>query len=157
MPKASYKKLIPAPVTAVWAFMSKTDNWAPFFEGYQSHETVSPEESVWRIIGRAGPLSRALAMRVRVTEWAEPTRVTFTLSGVDEKVDGRGLFLTRPEGEGTQLVFELELVAGGEIGPMVNAFLGPVLRRISATLVDRISEAMSAGGANGYESVSKVG
>ena len=93
MPEVEYSLDTPAPIDAVWAFVKEIDNWAPFLTGYQRHEKLSDDESIWLVKGELGGLSRIAEFRVRVIEWAGPERVTFTLEGLQEPVNGSGSFL----------------------------------------------------------------
>ena len=77
----------------VWQFVSDMDRWAPFLLGYQSHEKRSDRESIWKIKGDVGSLSRIVDFRVLITEWTEPERVRFTLEGIGEPMNGDGSFL----------------------------------------------------------------
>jgi len=79
------------PPEVVWDFVKEMDNWAPFLTGYQKHEKVSDTESVWTLKGDVGVLVRAVKLKVHVTEWNGPSRVAFTMKGIDEEVDGGGL------------------------------------------------------------------
>ena len=80
------------PTETVWAFVSDMDNWAAFVTGYQTHTVQNETESVWTLKGDVGVLVRTLEFRVRVTEWAGPTRVRFSLEGVNEEMSGEGSF-----------------------------------------------------------------
>jgi carbon monoxide dehydrogenase subunit G len=77
----------------VWEFVSDMDRWAPFLLGYQSHEKRSDRESIWKIKGDVGSLTRIVDFRVLITEWTEPERVRFTLEGIGEPMNGDGSFL----------------------------------------------------------------
>ena len=120
-----------APIEAVWRFTSDMDNWAPLVTGYQSHERLSDNESLWTLKGQIGQLSKAVTFRVRITEWDEPSRVAFTLEATNDNVAGSGAFSAAPaDGGATTMQVHLELVPGGFQGPMVNALLAPVLPKV---------------------------
>ena len=58
--------------------------------GYQSHERLSERESLWTLKGQLGQLSKAVTFHVDITEWAEPSKVAFTLKGTNDNVAGSG-------------------------------------------------------------------
>jgi hypothetical protein len=93
MPEVEYATTIQLPRETIWEFVKDMDNWAPFLTGYQKHEVLSETESVWTVKGDVGILSRVVQLKVHVTEWRGPERVAFTLSGLNEDVDGDGALL----------------------------------------------------------------
>lgn len=84
------------PVETIWEFVRELDHWAPFVAGYQSHEKESEDDSLWVLKGDLGSMSRTLKFRVHVTEWAGPERVRFELRGLNEPMEGSGLFTMAP-------------------------------------------------------------
>lgn len=84
------------PVETIWDFVRDLDHWAPFVAGYQSHEKESEDDSLWVLKGDLGSMSRTLKFRVHVTEWAGPERVRFELRGLNEPMEGSGLFTMAP-------------------------------------------------------------
>jgi len=99
MPEVQYTTRMPLPVSAVWEFVRDMNNWAPFMTGYQSHEALDDMDSIWTIKGDVGVLARTVKLRAHVTEWNGPERVAFTLSGLNEPVEGAGtLVMARDEG-----------------------------------------------------------
>jgi hypothetical protein len=95
MPEVAYTTELRLPLATVWAFVSDMNNWAPFLTGYQSHEVLDATDSLWTLKGEVGILSRRVELRAHVTEWLAPQRVTFTLTGVNEDVDGGGTLVLR--------------------------------------------------------------
>jgi carbon monoxide dehydrogenase subunit G len=95
MPEVSYTTEMRLPLPTVWAFVSDMNNWAPFLTGYQKHEIIDRTDSLWILKGEVGILSRIVELRAHVTEWVEPSRVSFTLTGVNEVVDGGGTLVLR--------------------------------------------------------------
>jgi carbon monoxide dehydrogenase subunit G len=71
------------------------NNWAPFLTGYQEHQVVDDTDSIWTLKGEVGILSRRVELRAHVTEWLAPEKVTFTLTGINEAVDGGGTLVIR--------------------------------------------------------------
>lgn len=96
MPEVQCTTKMPLPVTAVWEFVKDMNNWAPFLTGYQSHEALDETDSIWTLKGDVGVLARTVKLRAHVTEWSGPDRVSFTLTGLNEPVEGGGtLVMTR--------------------------------------------------------------
>ncbi len=96
MPETEYTTTARLPVDVIWDFVKEMDNWAAFVTGYQSHEKLNENESVWVLKGDVGVLARRLRFRVRVTEWAGPERVRFELEGLNEPMQGSGSFEMAP-------------------------------------------------------------
>jgi hypothetical protein len=69
------------------------NNWARFLTGYQKHEILDRTDSVWTLKGDVGILSRVVKLQAHITEWIDQERVAFTLTGLNEKVDGGGVLV----------------------------------------------------------------
>jgi hypothetical protein len=93
VPEVEYATTAKLPVPVIWDFVQEMDNWAAFVAGYQSHEKLDDERSVWVLKGDVGVLARTVTFRVRIVEWAGPSRVRFALEGVNEPMEGEGTFL----------------------------------------------------------------
>jgi carbon monoxide dehydrogenase subunit G len=93
MPEVTYETTLNLPVATVWDFVKDMNNWAPFLTGYQKHEILSDTDSIWTLKGDVGVLSRVVELKAHVTEWAGPERVSFTLVGLNEEVEGGGTLL----------------------------------------------------------------
>jgi carbon monoxide dehydrogenase subunit G len=101
LPETEYSTTARLPVETIWDFVREMDNWAPFLTGYQRHRKESEDDSVWVLKGDVGVLTRTLELRVRVTEWAGPSRVAFDLVGLNEPMKGSGEFRMEPYEEVT--------------------------------------------------------
>jgi len=75
------------------------NNWAPYLTGYQRHEVLSETDSIWTLKGDVGVLARVVKLKAHVTEWNGPQRVSFTLTGLNEQVDGDGTLEMTSSGE----------------------------------------------------------
>jgi hypothetical protein len=93
MPEVEYVTTMKLAPEKVWDFVKDMNNWAPFLTGYQKHEIENETDSVWTLKGDVGVLSRVVKLRAHVTEWAGPSKVAFTLQGLNEAVDGGGTLL----------------------------------------------------------------
>jgi carbon monoxide dehydrogenase subunit G len=97
MPEVEYVTTMRLQPEVVWKFVSDMNNWAPFLTGYQRHEIESDTDSIWTLKGDVGVLSRTVRLKAHVTEWNGPERVSFTLTGLDEVVEGGGtLSIAKP-------------------------------------------------------------
>ena len=90
MPEVEYTTTMSLTPDEIWAFVKDMNNWAPFLTGYQRHEIQSETDSVWWLKGDVGILSRTVQLQAHVTEWRGPERVAFTLTGLNEEVEGGG-------------------------------------------------------------------
>jgi len=93
VPEVEYSTTAKLPVETIWEFVREMDNWAPFVAGYQSHEKQSEKDSSWVLKGDVGVLARTVKFAVHIEEWNGPSRVTFSLTGVNEPMQGSGTFL----------------------------------------------------------------
>lgn len=96
MPEVTYKTVMNLDVHKIWDFVQDMNNWAPMLTGYQSHEIDTDTHSVWTLKGDVGVLSRKVLLDVNITEWNGPERVEFTLTGLNEQVEGDGTFEMAP-------------------------------------------------------------
>jgi carbon monoxide dehydrogenase subunit G len=93
MPEVEYTTVVNLPPETVWDFVKDMNNWAPFLTGYQKHEILSETDSIWTLKGDVGVLARIVELKAHITEWNGPERVAFTLTGINELVDGGGTLL----------------------------------------------------------------
>ena len=93
MPEVEYVTTVNLPPEAIWEFVKDMNNWAPFLTGYQKHEILNEADSIWTLKGDVGVLARMVRLQAHVTEWAGPERVSFTLTGLNEQVDGGGMLV----------------------------------------------------------------
>jgi len=96
LPEAEYSTTARLPVPVIWSYVREMDNWARFLRGYQSHEKHGERDSLWVLKGDVGMVTRTVKFRVHVDEWGEPSRVCFTLKGVNEPMEGGGEFRLEP-------------------------------------------------------------
>jgi carbon monoxide dehydrogenase subunit G len=96
LPEAEYTTTARLPVPVIWDYVREMDNWAPFLRGYQSHAKQSDVDSTWVLKGDVGMMTRTVKFQVHIDEWGEPSRVLFTLKGVNEPMQGGGEFLLAP-------------------------------------------------------------
>ena len=97
MPEVEYTTTMALSRELVWDFVKDMNNWAPMLTGYQTHEILDETDSLWTLKGDVGILSRVVKLRAHVTEWIDQERVSFTLTGLNEKVDGGGVLVMADE------------------------------------------------------------
>ncbi|MCL4555195.1 MAG: SRPBCC family protein [Actinobacteria bacterium] len=125
MPEVQREMMVSLPIAPVWDFIADMDNWAHDMPNYCGHEKQSETESLWRLKGELGPLTREMEVRVLILEWVEQTRVKFSLEGLYEPFKAAGqLGITADGPAQTRLVFDLELAAKGLMAPVLNPLLG---------------------------------
>jgi carbon monoxide dehydrogenase subunit G len=93
VPEVEYATTAKLPVETIWDFVHEMDNWATFVTGYQSHEKQSEKDSTWVLKGDVGVLARTVKFAVHIEEWSPPAKVTFTLKGLNEPMQGTGTFV----------------------------------------------------------------
>jgi len=94
--EAEYTTTAKLPVDRIWSFVEEMDNWARFVAGYQSHEKRSDSESLWTLKGDVGVLARKLVFQVDITDWSPGKRAAFRLKGLNESLNGEGVFTLEP-------------------------------------------------------------
>lgn len=143
MPDVNYTATIRVERAAVWQFVKDINNWAPLAKGYQSHEILNENESIWTVRGDIGPISRVTKFNINVTEWLENEGVTFVMKGLNEPISGKGAIrLVDSQGGGTEIQANAEIQFGGALGPVVNQLIVPWIGAGADELVTRIAQAL---------------
>ncbi|SHG35600.1 CoxG family protein [Ornithinibacillus halophilus] len=139
MPRGTYQVELNIPIHQIWDFISDSKNWAPLVPGYQKHEEHSYRESTWTLKGDIGVLQKTVKMKVNITEWQEPTKVSFILTGLNEKFNGKGTFEAQAlPNSHTKMTSNLEIAAKGMKGSIVNPVLKTVIPKQTKELTERI-------------------
>ncbi len=144
MPAVTYTTTIDVTRGDVWRFVRDMNNWAPFTKGYQSHEVINDQESIWTVKGDLGFISRTTKFHVRITEWIEGERVAFTVEGLNEPIKGEGAIQLKDtaDGTGTEIRGEATLNFGGPLGPVINRFITPGVKEGADELLTKIVAAV---------------
>ncbi len=145
MPDTGHTIEVRAPIAAVWDLVSDFDYWAPMVPGYVRHERVSDHESLLTVKGNVGIFNKTVTFRVTITERVKPSKVSFSLKATNENVAGDGYFLAEPSGpDTTRVTGYLDLRPGGQLAPVVNVFMKPLISKgtgdFAATLAEKIEE-----------------
>ena len=146
MPSVEHTAIVNAPIDVVWKYLEKMANWAPYLKGYQKHEEQNDKESVWTLKGDLGVLARVVLIKITITEWVEPEKVSFKIDGITERVTGKGTFIATSESPTTtKLFFEFTINAGGLIGPVANVLMKPMLKPVASDMGTNIKKDIEAG------------
>jgi carbon monoxide dehydrogenase subunit G len=139
MPEITYTTTMAAPRATVWDFVRDMNNWAPLTRGYQEHEVIDDRESIWTVKGDLGPISRITKFRVNITEWVEGEKVAFTVTGLNEPINGQGA-ITIADGDpgSTAIQGNATIEMGGTLGPVVNQLIVPFVEEGADELVTKI-------------------
>lgn len=145
MPAATASCIVPLHVPGAWEFVRDYANWASLFPGYQGHTAVGAGVSRWTVRGDVGMFSRVVELEVRIAEETAQHHIRFTVQGMTENLAGHGLFeLTAVDAQRSRLALTFEITAGGPLGPVVNALLGPRLRTLLETFAAALSRRLAS-------------
>ncbi len=145
MPEVQRRATVPLRLAQVWPYVADMNRWAADVPGYRAHRMLSERESVWRLTGDMGMLSREVEVNVLITEWREPSHVAFTLHGLEEPVTGEGTFsMEQVNDEDTSLSFSLTLTAAGSLAPVINVLLKTFMARVADQFIETLRERLLA-------------
>jgi carbon monoxide dehydrogenase subunit G len=145
MPEVQYTTTIALPRDTVWDFVKDMNNWAPFLTGYQRHEILSDTDSIWTLKGDVGVLARMVRLKAHVTDWSGPERVAFTLTGLNEDVDGGGELVMRDAASAAPPV-SAPIVKRSFFGRLIDALFRFFFRLVNGKGPERATPAANAGG-----------
>lgn len=150
MPSELYRAEVNLPIHSIWRFISVMDNWAPLVPGYIEHEIISDKESTWKFKSDLGIIKKKIHLKVDITSWIEPTKVTFNLTGINEKMTGQGYFEAKRINENNTLMTGyLEIIPEGKMAKMINSKLKKNLVEMTEELTEAIiSKVEEVDGAN---------
>ncbi|ALC91465.1 carbon monoxide dehydrogenase [Bacillus sp. FJAT-18017] len=145
MPSGVHSVVLTVPIEKVWSFVSSINNWAPLVPGYIEHEIVSDMESTWAFKGDLGFMKKKIKLKVDITKWEEPSRVTFDLSGISDNFTGNGYFeAEKLDGNSTRMTGCLNITARGATSSMVNSilknFVPKTTEELTIAVADKIRE-----------------
>jgi carbon monoxide dehydrogenase subunit G len=140
MPSGVHSIDLELPTAPIWEFVKVMDHWAPLVPGYISHEILSDRESTWSFKGDIGIMKKTVKLKVDITEWIEPTKVTFNLTGLSENFSGNGYFEAEPlEETRNRMTGCLNVTAKGAMGPMINVILKDFVPNLTKELTEAIA------------------
>ncbi|MFJ7726437.1 CoxG family protein [Neobacillus sp. NPDC097160] len=140
MPSGMHQVEVGVPINKVWNFIKDMDNWAPLIPGYIHHQKFTKRQSTWEFYSDIGILKKKVSLMINIKEWNEPTKVSFTLQGVNEKFSGGGYYLAEAiDKNKTRMTGFLDMTAEGPMGFMINGVLNSYIPKITEEMVIAIS------------------
>jgi carbon monoxide dehydrogenase subunit G len=141
MIEAEHSLSIAVPISAVWTYVERIENWATLFPGCQDCAVANERDSTWTIKVGAGGLVKTVKVLVHVDDWSGPERVHFTYKLASEPVEGQGRYTARAVSpRETELALQLVVVGGGPMAPMWEAVSRPLLPQIAKLFASRLKE-----------------
>lgn len=144
MPSGIHEMKVDLPIEIVWSFISNMDNWAPLVPGYLEHDILNDKQSTWKFIGEVGVVQKTVHLKIDITTWQAPSKVTFNLAGLNENFKGSGYFEARVVDERqTEITGYLDITAKGLLGPMINSVLKSLLPKTTKELTEATAYKMT--------------
>lgn len=141
MPSGTHHTELDIPIEHVWTFVSDMNKWAPLVPGYVEHNILHERQSTWKFKGDVGIVQKTVHLQIDITEWHEPTKVTFNLTGLTENVKGGGYFEAKALGRNrTKITSYLGVSAKGMMGPVINSVLKSFVPKTTKQLTEAIAE-----------------
>jgi carbon monoxide dehydrogenase subunit G len=139
MPSELYKVEVNLPIHSIWEFVSVMDNWAPLVPGYIEHEIINDSESIWKFKTDLGVIKKKVELKVDITDWIKPKKVIFNLTGINEKMTGKGYFEAQIiDTNNTLMTGYLEITTEGKIAKLINSKLKKNLNELTKELTEAI-------------------
>jgi carbon monoxide dehydrogenase subunit G len=139
MPSELYKVEVNLPVHSIWEFVSVMDNWATLVPGYIEHEILNDSESIWKFKTDLGVIKKKVELKVDITDWIKPKKVIFNLTGINEKMTGKGYFEAQIiDTNNTLLTGYLEITPEGKMAKLINSKLKKNLNELTKELTEAI-------------------
>ena len=140
MPSGTHSIDLPVSINKIWEYVSDMNKWAPLVPGYIEHEILSERQSTWSFKGDLGFVKKTVKLQIDITEWTEPSRVSFDLKGLSDNFTGNGYFLAEViDDNNTRMTGNLDISAKGAMGPMVNAILKTFVPKTAEELSEAIA------------------
>ncbi|WP_156291496.1 CoxG family protein [Oceanobacillus salinisoli] len=140
MPSGKHTVELNTSINTIWNFVRDINNWAPLVPGYIEHKILSENQSTWKFVSDIGIMKRTLHMKIDITNWEEPTKVTFNLTGINENFTGDGYFKAEEITEGkTNITGYLDITAKGVLGPAINPVLKTIIPKTTTDLTEAVA------------------
>ncbi|MBU5351913.1 SRPBCC family protein [Paenibacillus barcinonensis] len=140
MPNGSHQILLEIPIHNIWLFVRDMNKWAPLVPGYIEHEILNDQQSTWSFKGDLGIVKKTVKLKIDITQWQEPTRVSFDLTGLSDNFSGSGFFKADAVNEhSTMMTGYLDITAKGAMGPMINSILKTFVPKTAFELSEAIA------------------
>ncbi|MDQ0228958.1 CoxG family protein [Metabacillus malikii] len=139
MASECYKVQVDLPIETIWSFIENMNNWAPLVPGYINHQMLNEKESTWVFKTDLGMIKKKVELKVEITSWNEPEKVTFKLTGLNEKMSGNGYFEAIAVDERhTAMTGYLEIVPEGAMAKLIESRLKKNLEEMTKEMTDQI-------------------
>lgn len=140
MPSGIHQTELHTPIESVWSFVSDMNKWAPLVPGYMEHEILNDRQSTWTFKGDVGFIQKVVRLRIDITEWQKPNKVTFDLTGLNENFKGSGYFEAKVvNGKKTKITGFLDVNAKGMKGTVINPVLKSLIPKTTKDLTEAIA------------------
>lgn len=140
MPSGTHTKELDLSIDKIWDFVSDMNKWAPLVPGYIEHEILNEKQSTWTFTGDIGIMQKTIKLQIDITEWNEPTLVSFKLKGLNENFTGNGYFkATLLSNDQTNIEGHLGITAKGVMGPMINQILKSFVPKMAKDFTDSVT------------------
>ncbi|SEA60360.1 CoxG family protein [Paenibacillus sp. 276b] len=141
MPNGSHQIQLEISIHTIWDFVRDMNKWAPLVPGYIEHEILNQHQSTWSFKGDLGFVKKTVKLQIDITQWQEPTRVSFDLTGLSDNFSGNGYFEADAINKHlTMMTGYLDITAKGAMGPMINS----ILKNFVPKTAFELSEAIAA-------------
>lgn len=145
MAAASHTSSVRVSQQEVWTFVSDMEKWAKLVPGYRHHEMLNDKQSKWTFAGNAGILKKSVEVQINITDWQEPSKISFDLIGLSDKFTGSGYFEATVFDENmTEITGHLEIKAGGISSALLNPIFTAVLPKATTMLTERVANKIKA-------------
>lgn len=140
MATASHTTTVKVSQQEVWSFVSDMEKWAKLVPGYRNHEMISDTQSKWVFAGNVGVLKKSVEVQIDITDWEEPSKISFDLKGLTDKFTGSGYFTAKViDAQTTEMTGFLEIKAGGIAAPVLNPIFSAILPKATSMLTERVA------------------
>jgi carbon monoxide dehydrogenase subunit G len=141
MPSGMHQVEVHLPIEEVWEFVKDMDHWAPLVPGYIKHQKLNDRQSTWEFKSDIGIMKKKINLLIDIKEWNAPTKVTFQLTGINEKFKGSGYFEAEPLGRNqTKMTGFLDILAEGPMAAIVNNILKTNIPKTAEEMANAISD-----------------
>jgi len=141
MPSGTHTRELEIPIEKAWNFVSDMDKWAPLVPGYIEHEILNDRQSTWTFKGDIGIMQKTVKLQIDITEWTEPSLVTFDLKGLNENFSGNGYFSAEEISDSNiKMTGNLDITAQGMMGPMINSILKSFVPKTAQELTNAVAD-----------------
>lgn len=136
---------VKASVDELWEFIARFENWAPYVIGFQELTTVSEDQTIWKLRGDVGILSREVDIQADVTNWQRPEKAEFDLTGITERLTGKGVIAIEPVAGSTAIKGPVVTPPSGA-KPAAPSWFNRLLASLAARFIRRAHRQSAARG-----------